>query len=71
MSAAPFVPPVSSTALQGRPLGKTEARDHSEAPVLEALAAYMDYLRSGVSAGMVLPDPVDPALGSVRVLIEE
>ena len=27
----------------------------------------IDYLRSGLEAGMVLPDPSDPALETVRV----
>jgi arginine/lysine/ornithine decarboxylase len=31
-------------------------------------AAVVDYLRSGVTAGMVLPDPVDPNLGTIRVV---
>jgi len=33
--------------------------------------AAIDYLRSGVEAGMVLPDPADPALKTVRVVREE
>jgi len=33
-------------------------------------APVLDYLRSGVDAGMVVPDVADPKLGSVRVLIE-
>jgi arginine/lysine/ornithine decarboxylase len=28
----------------------------------------VDYLRSGVEAGMVLPDPADPELGTIRVM---
>ncbi|WP_337824388.1 hypothetical protein [Amycolatopsis sp. A1MSW2902] len=28
----------------------------------------LDYLRSGVAAGMFLPDPVDPLLRGVRVV---
>jgi arginine/lysine/ornithine decarboxylase len=28
----------------------------------------LDYLRSGVQAGMVLPDPTDPELGTIRVV---
>jgi arginine/lysine/ornithine decarboxylase len=28
----------------------------------------LDYLVSGVKAGMVLPDPADPELGTVRVV---
>jgi arginine decarboxylase len=31
--------------------------------------AVIDYLRSGLSAGMVLPDPADPELNSVRVVV--
>ena len=31
-------------------------------------SAVMDYLRSGVSAGMVIPDAADPDLGTVRVV---
>jgi arginine/lysine/ornithine decarboxylase len=31
-------------------------------------AAVIDYLRSGVAAGMVLPDPADPSLETVRVV---
>jgi arginine decarboxylase len=27
----------------------------------------LDYLRSGLEAGMVLPDPADPKLETVRV----
>lgn len=35
--------------------------DHSAAPVL-------DYLRTGLAAGMVIPDAADPTLGSIRVM---
>jgi arginine/lysine/ornithine decarboxylase len=31
-------------------------------------AEALDYLRSGVAAGMVLPDPTDPGLTTVRVV---
>jgi arginine decarboxylase len=31
-------------------------------------AEVVDYLRSGVRAGMVLPDPTDPELGTIRVV---
>lgn len=34
-------------------------------------SAVLDYLRSGVSAGMVVPDAADSSLDSVRVFIEE
>ncbi|MEW2354745.1 ornithine decarboxylase [Spirillospora sp. NPDC029432] len=34
-------------------------------------APVMDYLRTGVAAGMVVPDAADPALDTVRVQIEE
>jgi hypothetical protein len=30
----------------------------------------IDYLRSGLRAGMVLPDPADPQLETVRVTAE-
>jgi arginine decarboxylase len=30
----------------------------------------LDYLRSGVQAGMVIPDAADTTLGSVRVMTE-
>lgn len=33
--------------------------------------AAIDYLRSGVEAGMVLPDPADPSLKTIRVVREE
>jgi arginine/lysine/ornithine decarboxylase len=33
--------------------------------------AAIDYLRSGVEAGMVLPDPADPELKTIRVVREE
>ncbi|WP_284978427.1 ornithine decarboxylase [Arthrobacter sp. fls2-241-R2A-200] len=33
--------------------------------------AAIDYLRSGVKAGMVLPDPADPSLETVRVVRKE
>lgn len=33
-------------------------------------SAVVDYLRSGVEAGMVLPDPADPTVGTVRVVRE-
>jgi arginine/lysine/ornithine decarboxylase len=33
--------------------------------------AAIDYLRSGVEAGMVLPDPADPTLKTIRVVREE
>jgi arginine decarboxylase len=33
--------------------------------------AAIDYLRSGVEAGMVLPDPADPTLQTIRVVREE
>jgi arginine/lysine/ornithine decarboxylase len=29
--------------------------------------AVIDYLRSGLEAGMVLPDPSDPSLDTIRV----
>ena len=28
----------------------------------------LDYLQSGVQAGMVLPDPVDPSLKTIRAM---
>jgi arginine/lysine/ornithine decarboxylase len=31
-------------------------------------AAVVDYLESGLQAGMVLPDPADPALHTIRVV---
>jgi len=31
-------------------------------------AGLLDYLRSGVSAGMQLPDAADPTLGTIRVV---
>jgi arginine/lysine/ornithine decarboxylase len=31
-------------------------------------AAVVDYLKSGLQAGMVLPDPADPALNTIRVV---
>jgi arginine decarboxylase len=33
--------------------------------------AAIDYLRSGVEAGMLLPDPADPSLKTIRVVREE
>jgi hypothetical protein len=30
----------------------------------------LDYLRSGIQAGMVIPDAADTRLGSVRVMTE-
>lgn len=33
--------------------------------------AVVDYLRSGVEAGMLVPDAADPQLRTVRVVIEE
>jgi lysine decarboxylase len=33
--------------------------------------AAVDYLRSGVEAGMVLPDPADPSFKTIRVVREE
>ncbi|MFS0865877.1 aminotransferase class I/II-fold pyridoxal phosphate-dependent enzyme [Microbacterium sp. 179-B 1A2 NHS] len=33
-------------------------------------AAVIDYLRSGVAAGMVLPDPADPSVETIRVVRE-
>jgi arginine decarboxylase len=30
--------------------------------------AVIDYLRSGLKAGMVLPDPADPELAHIRVV---
>jgi arginine decarboxylase len=33
-------------------------------------AAVIDYLRSGAEAGMVLPDPADPSMKTVRVVQE-
>jgi arginine/lysine/ornithine decarboxylase len=30
-------------------------------------ADVLDYLRTGLKAGMVLPDPADPELGTIRV----
>ena len=32
-----------------------------------AAAEVLDYLRTGLQAGMVLPDPADPTLATVRV----
>jgi arginine decarboxylase len=34
-------------------------------------APLLDYLRSGLAAGMVLPDPADPALDTIRVVARE
>lgn len=34
-------------------------------------APVMDYLRSGVDGGMVIPDSADPSVKSVRVLVED
>jgi arginine decarboxylase len=31
-------------------------------------AEVVDHLRSGLRAGMVLPDPTDPELGTIRVM---
>jgi arginine decarboxylase len=31
-------------------------------------AELLDYLRSGLAAGMQLPDPADPSLGTIRVV---
>ena len=33
--------------------------------------AVLDYLLSGLSAGMVLPDPADPSLQTIRVCVED
>jgi lysine decarboxylase len=33
-------------------------------------AELLDYLRSGLEAGMQLPDPADPALDTIRVVSE-
>jgi arginine/lysine/ornithine decarboxylase len=33
--------------------------------------AVVDYLLSGLSAGMVLPDPADPSLQTIRVCVED
>lgn len=30
--------------------------------------AVVDYLRSGLAAGMNVPDPADPSLGTLRVV---
>jgi arginine decarboxylase len=30
----------------------------------------LKYLRSGIKAGMVIPDAADPSIDSVRVMIE-
>jgi arginine decarboxylase len=32
--------------------------------------AVIEYLESGLKAGMVLPDPADPSLGTIRVVKE-
>jgi arginine/lysine/ornithine decarboxylase len=32
--------------------------------------AVLDYLRSGLEAGMVLPDPADPSLDTIRVSVD-
>jgi arginine/lysine/ornithine decarboxylase len=32
-------------------------------------AGIIDYLRSGLNAGMVLPDPADPSLRTIRVTV--
>ncbi|MFE7563510.1 hypothetical protein [Kitasatospora sp. NPDC057500] len=50
--------------------------DQSQAPVLEALAAFhanplVEYLRSGPAAGMLVPDSADPGLESLRVVVED
>ncbi|MGW3771498.1 Orn/Lys/Arg family decarboxylase [Actinomadura verrucosospora] len=34
-------------------------------------APVMEYLRSGVAAGMVVPDAADSTLDSVRVFVED
>ena len=33
-------------------------------------AELLDYLRSGLAAGMQLPDPADPRLGTIRVVTQ-
>jgi arginine/lysine/ornithine decarboxylase len=33
-------------------------------------AELLDYLRSGLAAGMQLPDPADPSLGTIRVVAQ-
>ena len=32
-------------------------------------AEVLDYLRTGLKAGMVLPDPADPSLDTIRVTV--
>jgi arginine/lysine/ornithine decarboxylase len=34
-------------------------------------AEVLEYLRSGLEAGMVLPDPTDPSLAKIRVAVRE
>jgi len=33
-------------------------------------AELLDYLRTGLAAGMQLPDPADPSLGTIRVVTQ-
>jgi hypothetical protein len=39
-------------------------------PLITDEAWVLDYLRSGVQAGMVVPNAADTSLGSVRVMTE-
>ena len=47
--------------------GAVAYQGSSEVAASIKLAALGTDLRSGLSAGMVLPDPADPSLGTIRV----
>jgi hypothetical protein len=56
--------------LAGSGSGYVAAMDHSRAPIVEALADYhaIGRLQTGLRAGMVLPDPADRSLHTIKVV---
>ena len=58
----PFVPPAQyHVAL----IERVDSR-RSVSPGERITDELLDYLRSGLAAGMHLPDPADPSLGTIR-----
>lgn len=48
-----------------------EPEDLAMLPGEKINAAVVDYLRSGSTAGMVLPDPADPSVDTIRVVAHQ
>ena len=70
VTAAPGLPEPSRIDLpdpSGLQLDSVDLPASPHPPHSLAAAEVLDYLRTGLQAGMVLPDPADPTLATVRV----